>query len=175
MHQGGHLVGEVVGNKTLVEYVGQNKHKQHLWMVKCNSCDEVAGPMTFSHAGRYGKSCSICQRLPENNGRWKGHELLTGSWLYQYRNDAAKKNREWSVTPEELWSLWLRQDGRCIYTNLELIHGETASLDRIDSSKGYVLENLQWVHRDINRMKSDFDADYFVQLCSLVRTNNESK
>jgi len=47
-------------------------------------------------------------------------------------------------------------------------HENTASLDRIDSSKGYVKDNVQWVHKDINRMKWNFPQDKFVKLCSFV-------
>jgi hypothetical protein len=48
----------------------------------------------------------------------------------------------------------------------------TASLDRIDSSKGYCEDNVQWVHKDINRMKNTFDQDYFISLCKLIAENS---
>ena len=44
----------------------------------------------------------------------------------------------------------------------------TASLDRIDSSKGYVKGNVQWVHKDINKMKTDFEQSIFIKLCKSV-------
>ena len=43
-----------------------------------------------------------------------------------------------------------------------------ASVDRIDSSKGYVIDNIQWVYRKINRMKNDVSDMDFVDLCTLV-------
>ena len=45
-----------------------------------------------------------------------------------------------------------------------------ASLDRIDSSKGYVKDNIQWVHKDVQIMKNKFSEDYFKQICCLVST-----
>lgn len=48
----------------------------------------------------------------------------------------------------------------------------TASIDRIDNSKGYVEGNVQWVHKEINKMKftkSDID---FVHFCTLVADHN---
>lgn len=42
------------------------------------------------------------------------------------------------------------------------------SLDRIDSKKGYVVGNVQWVHKDINRMKNTFPQDYFIQVCKQI-------
>lgn len=41
----------------------------------------------------------------------------------------------------------------------------TASLDRIDSSKGYIKGNLQWIHKDVNRMKSHMSDKSFVAFC----------
>jgi len=47
-----------------------------------------------------------------------------------------------------------------------------ASLDRIDSSIGYVNDNVQWVHKDINMMKRIYTQEYFIYLCKLVSENN---
>lgn len=44
----------------------------------------------------------------------------------------------------------------------------TASIDRIDSSKGYTLDNVQWVHKDVNFMKSQFTQDYYIDVCRRV-------
>jgi hypothetical protein len=44
----------------------------------------------------------------------------------------------------------------------------TASLDRIDSLVGYIKGNVQWVHKDVNVSKMDFDESYFRQLCAAV-------
>ena len=51
---------------------------------------------------------------------------------------------------------------------------QTASLDRIDSTKGYSKDNIQWVHKDINCMKMDFSQQYFIDLCVKVAKNVET-
>lgn len=43
-----------------------------------------------------------------------------------------------------------------------------ASLDRIDSSKGYTIDNVQWVHKDINKMKWNINQPEFLWLCDSV-------
>ena len=50
----------------------------------------------------------------------------------------------------------------------------TASLDRIDSSKGYVPGNIQWVHKDVNWMKGSFTQEYFVNICKKISKNINS-
>lgn len=164
---GGHTVGEIVGSKTLTEYTGRNKFGHHQWMWRCGVCQRVYGPTRLSHLKRYDR-CQPCATLRENNGRWKGHEEISGVWLSQYQSDAAKRGLVWSVTPEQLWDLWLEQRTRCAYTGWQLTHGVDASLDRIDNDFGYILGNVQWVHRNINRMKSDFSDDDFRRMCAAV-------
>ena len=44
----------------------------------------------------------------------------------------------------------------------------TASLDRIDSEKGYVAGNVHWVHKTVNKMKMEFSVDDFVSVCKEV-------
>jgi len=44
----------------------------------------------------------------------------------------------------------------------------TASLDRIDPSYGYIVGNVQLVHKDINYMKGNTDQPRFIELCCLV-------
>lgn len=167
MKQGGHSVAEVIGHKTLIKYCGRNEHGHHMWLSRCNNCGSECPPSSISHIKR-ASHCGVCQRWRENNGRWLGYKELSGSWLYQYRSDAKKKGRTWDVTPEQLWELWLNQDGKCAYTGWNLTHGKDASLDRIDSSMGYTIDNVQWVHRDINRMKSDFTESYFLKLVKAI-------
>lgn len=171
---GGHHVGEVIAGRVLTSYVGKNSFGHHLWRWTCGGCAEEFGPSTVSHLKR-GRHCRECVKLRENNSRWLGYEQISGSFLYQYRSDAVKKGRAWAVTPEQLWSKWLAQGGFCVYTGWPLKHGETASLDRIDSGQGYTPDNVQWVHREINQMKSDRSAARFKDLCRAVAEHSTLK
>ena len=45
---------------------------------------------------------------------------------------------------------------------------QTASIDRIDSTKGYYIDNIQWVHKDVNRMKKDFEENYLFKICEAI-------
>ena len=81
-----------------------------------------------------------------------------------------------------MWDLFVLQNKKCALTGVDLVlpkrHGDTngnASLDRIDSSKGYIENNLQWLHKDINNIKLNFDEDYFIKMCSMVANYNKGK
>lgn len=45
---------------------------------------------------------------------------------------------------------------------------QNASLDRINSSKGYEVGNIQWSCWKCNRLKSTFSQDDFIHLCNLI-------
>lgn len=52
---------------------------------------------------------------------------------------------------------------------------QTASVDRIDSTKGYTPDNVQWVDKRINFMKQHFSQVEFVELCCLVSKHHYHK
>lgn len=86
---------------------------------------------------------------------------------------------EFNITPEYLEELYEKQNHKCALTgiSLELDITKTAiqqswSLDRIDSSKGYIKGNVQWVHKDINMMKQSYSVEYFKELCCKVAEQN---
>lgn len=59
------------------------------------------------------------------------------------------------------------------YKNYIRDNTATASLDRIDSNKGYIKGNVQWVHKKINQMKWLFSKNEFIELCVAVAKNNQ--
>ena len=73
------------------------------------------------------------------------------------------------------WEQFLKQNRNCALSGEALrfqtkckSSDGTASLDRIDSSHGYIGGNVQWVHKDINYMKMDLDNAKFIDWCRKV-------
>ena len=162
-------VGDIVGNAQLLEGGFRDEWRNWRWMWKCLRCEAINGPSAIS-AIRGSEGCKHCKRTLSgaSNPLWTGYEEISGERLWDYRYGAEKRGYEWAVTPKDLWDVWLFQDGKCAYTGIQLIQGIDASLDRIDNDRGYVIDNIQWVHKDINRMKGIFDDTYFMDLCGSV-------
>lgn len=84
--------------------------------------------------------------------------------------------KEFNITEEDLFDLWSKQDGKCAYSKLPMSAASnqlyTVSLDRIDSSTGYIVGNIQLVCAAVNRMKQEFTQDVFLTLCNLITQNN---
>jgi hypothetical protein len=84
---------------------------------------------------------------------------------------AKVRNISWDITKEDIDDCWERQKGRCIYSGLPL--GDKGSLDRIDSTRGYSLGNIQLVVREINFMKGSLTHAEFKAYCRLIAAHEE--
>lgn len=107
---------------------------------------------------------------------FRGHGDISAKYWKSLIAGAAFRSLKFAVTIEEAWQIFLEQQKRCKLTGMRLKFGSrrvhTASLDRINSKRGYVPGNIQWVHKDINRMKLNFSEPYFIKLCCLVAEQN---
>jgi len=107
-------------------------------------------------------------------------ELALFSKLKNLCTKAKLRTREFDtdVNWEYLFDIWDNQNGSCALSGLPLSievndpHG--VSLDRIDSSTGYVKGNLQLVSAMVNRMKQEFNEELFINVCGHI-TNHKDK
>lgn len=79
-----------------------------------------------------------------------------------YKSEAKKHNREFSLTFEQFISFW---QVPCFYCGDPI---DTICLDRIDSSKGYTMENVVSCCRIHNVMKLNHSLEHFIFLCQVV-------
>lgn len=146
----------------------------------CGITKDVDAYSLTSGKSRSCKQCGISQKTTANPS-WKGYEEIPQSWFSGFKRNA---KRGFNITLQDVWHQYLIQDRKCAlsgldigFTNLSLERGNrsfTASIDRIDSKKGYVINNIQLVHKDVNIMKNAFSQDRFFHICKLVvETNNK--
>jgi hypothetical protein len=187
------LVGRKFGLLTVTEYSGKPGLK-HRWICQCecgNSKDIQENHLTSNIT----KSCGCLKRRKgKDSPFFKGVGELPLDVFGIIKRSAKgggkfnRKGKEFNVTIEYLWKLFLNQNRKCALTGLEIgfdgtgqenkyreTNKRTASLDRIDSSKGYIEGNVQWVHKDINIMKNDLDTSTFLIYCSLVYENQSGR
>lgn len=83
------------------------------------------------------------------------------------------------LSPEYMMEMYEYQKGRCAISNIPMtnIKGQgfvftNISLDRITSKSGYTKENVHLVCYGVNRMKTDFEMEEFIETCRKVAENN---
>lgn len=111
----------------------------------------------------------------EKNKGFKGYKEIRSHFWRGYQAGAKERGIEFSITMEYAWSLFEKQERKCALSGVPLVFGvnaknslTTASIDRIESSKGYVEGNVQWVHKRINVMKHTSSVEDFVMWCRRV-------
>lgn len=175
-----YAVGSKFQNLTII--AEPHVYKNNLYYkVQCD-CGHVftTGHSTLSRKDQnialpYCNACfSIDKKSPKRNTMLTEH--ISKSRYGSLRHTAMERGISFDVSPEDLELLWCKQDGKCALSGLPIslfisskdAKNHTASLDRIDSNTGYQIDNVQWVHKDINYMKCDFTQSEFVNYCILV-------
>lgn len=105
----------------------------------------------------------------------RGYKEISAKYWYNIKASAKKRNIPFKIEIKDAWELFISQNKTCALTGHILKFGnpQTASLDRIDSTKPYILENLQWTHKTINKMKTNLPQEVFVSFCKMVSNHNE--
>lgn len=148
------------------------------WICQCD-CGKLKSAAMGNIVNGSVTSCG-CYRRKKN---WTGHGDISGRYWADCIHGASARDLEFRITIEEAWNLFLQQNRRCAITGRELTfdpqtvrrkRNQTASLDRIDSSKGYTIDNVCWVDRKINYIKGNMHTDDFIKLCAeITRYQNE--
>lgn len=167
------LSNQSFGLLTTIKPVGKTKNGTVSWLCKCSCGNEVKVPTSRLKNGRT-KSCG-CYRKRKRNHKWKGYCDISGSRISEIRLRARKKKMDFDIDAKFLWELILKQKYLCAISKLKISLDKNASVDRIDSSKGYTKDNVWWVHKDINKMKMDLPMDRFLELCDTVSQSNKEQ
>jgi len=91
------------------------------------------------------------------------------------RANRRSPNKKTNLTPEYLKEIFEKQNGKCVYSGVDLLlndnsnHIFTASLDRIDSNKGYEIGNVQWTSIVMNYAKQSMSHEQTKQFINEVR------
>lgn len=162
-----------------VVYSGNTKTKNgkivSKWEVECIYCGRKRYINRRNHAVYLASSkCKYCSNKSNHpQGEYKGIRV---SFFNKYKLSANNRGIVYDIDLEYVAWLAEFQNYKCFYSGLDLkFNGDfkdiTASIDRIDSSFGYIENNVCWVHKDINMMKQQFSEERFIELCKLVSDN----
>ena len=172
------LTGRIFGKWTVLNRAANSKSNMTKYLCRCQ-CDKEREIFAKHLNSGDSTSCGNCTvKTGDKHPQWNGCGDISGDWWSSHISAASRQRRNSNITPVKItkefaWNLFLKQERKCALSGLTLIISNdhklnTASIDRIDSAKGYVEENVQWVHKHINIMKNRFEQQYFIEMCKLV-------
>lgn len=172
------LIGKKFGKWLVLGFAGsrsggkENKIKTPYWHCLCD-----CGIIKATNAGNLirgkSKGCGKCsaQRPSANNTTFP----IPSRFWFRIKDGAKNRGLAFEITSETAVAVYKAQNGKCAFsgndidfaeTNEEHIAGgTTASLDRIDSSLGYIDGNIQWVRKDLNKLKGKLKDQVFIKIC----------
>lgn len=118
-------------------------------------------------------SCG-CKRGELISKASRNHEHISGHLWTSILINARKRKIPVQVTIHECWELFVQQGHKCAISGVSLMMNSTASLDRKDISKGYVIDNIQWVHKVVNVMKMAMSDTELVEWCRTIVAHTDS-
>lgn len=168
------LSNSKIGKLTVVCDTGRRKSRRPIWKCICECGKEIEVLSKYLLNGDT-KSCGCITQGNAHNRDCVGK--ITKSFWTPIVKQAHRRGIPFEITREEAWNLFTNQGRKCKLTGLDITFSsnirdqcgkQTTSLDRIDSTKGYTLGNVQWVHKTINIMKNTLSNDKFLEWCELV-------
>jgi hypothetical protein len=170
------MLGNKYNRLFVVAYLGR---KYWLCICKCGNAKKIQGQ--YVRSGHI-KSCGcLADEYRRSNTRkfnksWNGIEEISGKFISTIKAHAKNRGRPYSVSNEYIWELYCKQNRKCVISGIPIhfprvsteFQNGTCSLDRIDSSIGYIEGNVQWVHKKVNIMKQSMSDTEFIKWCKLI-------
>ncbi len=170
-------IGEKFGSWTVASENVEKYQRWYKFHVKCK-----CGVEKYVLASTLRSGKSICCR---SCSKYLGIGNLSSTFFSRIKEGAKARNIKMEVSIEYIFNLLTLQNYKCALSGLDLIMSKTfsqdrsnsvncttASLDRINPKLGYIEGNVQWVHKDVNIMKNDYDEKDFIKICKLISEKN---
>lgn len=180
------LAGKIFGYLLVISKTNERSHcGSVIWKCQCNynNCGNFIkrAANTIIHGGISKQSCGCYPRFRE----YLGVGELSKCYFKSLKRSAKLRKFIFAVDMKWLWELFLKQNKKCALSGVDISlmsnyrrKGrllQTASLDRIDSSKGYTKDNVQWIHKEIQFMKMDLSDLDFINWCKKIANFNQNE
>lgn len=169
---------DLTGHKYNSLLVLEESERKGYWLCQCD-CGKNKVVYRGSLRSGNSKSCGHCGRKAHN---WCGYGEISGSYWSHFKHNAKLKNRIVEISIEEAWQVFINQNRKCAISGMELSFAKNyiknpssqdASLDRKDSNSGYVIDNVQWVHKVVNKIKNTLSDEELISWCKVIYDHNK--
>ena len=168
------LLGKKFGKLKVVKKGSNDKHGKTRWVCLC----ECGNEKLINSSSLIKGLSKTCGCVREN---FKGYKDISGSFWRRTRDSAIKRDLDFNITMKYVWNLYIKQNQKCAITNIPIYFlknqddtlNQTASIDRINSKKGYIKKNVQIIHRRLNRIKGVLSNEELLMWSKIIYLNNK--
>jgi hypothetical protein len=168
-------IGNRYGKLVVIENNGLDNKQRALWKCQCDCGNIIIHQGARLRRGAKTHCGCVKPDLSKSN-KWAGYGEIPISYYSRVKANASKRKIPFNISIEDMWNKYIEQAGCCALSGQVMVPPTNknnkmktkASLDRIDSNKGYTIDNIQWVTGIINIIKADLEEKYFVELCRKI-------
>jgi hypothetical protein len=157
------------------QYILKQQNKR-----RCPSCKQIKCLSTEWYEN-VGSRCISCDKI-RSKEKFKKRQIKELSSLDNFleskiRESFQRKYLKNELTLDLLLEIYNKQNGKCFYTGeyLQLARRNNSayslSIDRIDSNKGYVRDNIVLCSSIANFMKQNYNIKDFLKACKQIADN----
>jgi hypothetical protein len=169
------LIGKKFGSLVVLEKIFIRKQSVY-WKCQCDCGKQINVRGNCLNYGQI-KTCGYCK-----SGRY-----ITGFEMSSYRSGAKSRGLLFDITTDDVDKLYEVQNKKCALSGIDIIFNSNyikgngkiingnASIDRIDSGKGYTKNNIQLVDKHVNKAKWDRSQESFIEMCCRIADYQRSK
>lgn len=130
---------------------------------------------------KYRKHCKTCVNVLRRSKTTATPYNFIRRSFSQLKSGRLKQGKEWTIEVEDMFVLYNMQEGRCALSGEMMTYQSTGdnsndsniSLDRIDTTIGYVSSNVQYVCKRINLMRHKTSVKEFITWCERVANKKQ--
>ena len=145
----------------------------------CYKCGKIQTYLRKNYAKesfRLKKMCKSCSNKITKNCHRGLYNDIRISWFNKFKVSAETRNIEFNIDIEYIWQIYLKQNKKCALSKIDIGWNQTgevhtASIDMSNSTKGYIVDNVLLIYKDINFMKQSFTQEHFIYLCKEIAKN----
>lgn len=174
------LAGQTFGKLTVIKPGTKTLNGHISWLCRCECGNKLTVASHHLISGNT-QSCGCSKTV--------GCGEISGTYWGQVRRRAKRHSLEITISIKQAWEIYQNQKGFCALSGIKLSHRKyigrenyislysksNASLDRIDSKKGYTYNNCQWVDKHINIMKNSLPEKKFINFCHKISSHDKKK
>jgi len=160
------LTGRKFGRGTVIGLHCIDKRRltsYRVWKLEC-VCGNTYTARTSQLTSGHTRSCGCL------HGQDRSYEDIPTKFMSKYLSSSKKRHLKFELEAKDVWNKYVAQDKKCALSGVDISFdgNVTASIDRINSSLGYVVGNIQIVHKQVNLMKHVMDNNELLEWCRLI-------